>query len=81
MDAGAVEGADEGTDRWAIEQRWVSVTPLRLDLTDEAMLDQSREQRPMDENLAAAVSPPKSSPEAAKEVELSEAAVLPPRVS
>jgi len=28
-------GAEEGTDRWAIEHNWVSITPLRLDLTDE----------------------------------------------
>ena len=76
-----LEGADEGTDRWAIEQRWVSITPLRLDLTDEPQLAQCREQRPLDESLAAVVSPPKSSPEAAKEVELSEASVLAPRVS
>jgi len=76
-----LEGADEGTDRWAIEQRWVSVTPLRLDLTDELQLAECREQRPLDESLAAVVSPPRSSPEAAKEVELSEAPVLAPRVS
>jgi 5'-nucleotidase len=25
----------EGTDRWAFTNRWVSVTPLRLDLTAE----------------------------------------------
>jgi 5'-nucleotidase len=30
-----LEPADEGTDRWAIEHNWVSITPLRLDLTDE----------------------------------------------
>jgi len=30
-----LEGAEEGTDRWAIEHKWVSITPLRLDLTDE----------------------------------------------
>lgn len=76
-----LEGADEGTDRWAIEQRWVSITPLRLDLTDESQLAECREQRPLDESLAAVVSPPRSSPEAAKEVELSEAPVLAPRVS
>ncbi len=23
-----LEGADEGTDRWAIEQHWISMTPL-----------------------------------------------------
>jgi 5'-nucleotidase len=64
----ALEGADEGTDRWAVEQRWISMTPLRLDLTDEAALAACRQQRPMDESLAATVSPPKSSPEAAKKV-------------
>ena len=30
-----LEGADEGTDRWAVEHNWVSITPLRLDLTAE----------------------------------------------
>jgi 5'/3'-nucleotidase len=30
-----LEGAAKGTDRWAIEHHWVSITPLRLDLTDE----------------------------------------------
>jgi 5'-nucleotidase len=33
-----LEGAAQGTDRWAIEHNWVSITPLRLDLTDEADL-------------------------------------------
>ena len=33
-----LEGAAKGTDRWAIEHHWVSITPLRLDLTDEADL-------------------------------------------
>lgn len=33
-----LEPADEGTDRWAIENNFVSITPLRLDLTDEAVL-------------------------------------------
>jgi 5'-nucleotidase len=30
-----LEGAEEGTDRWAVERNWVSITPLRLDLTAE----------------------------------------------
>jgi 5'-nucleotidase len=30
--------AEEGTDRWAIENDFVSITPLRLDLTHEAEL-------------------------------------------
>src|SRR5436309_6771023 len=33
-----LEGAAKGTDRWAIEHQWISITPLRLDLTDEADL-------------------------------------------
>ena len=33
-----VEATEEGTDRWAIEQQYVSMTPLRLDLTDEEAL-------------------------------------------
>src|SRR6266508_2402420 len=33
-----LEGAGKGTDRWAVEHNWVSITPLRLDLTDEADL-------------------------------------------
>jgi 5'-nucleotidase len=30
-----LEGAEEGTDRWAVEHNLVSITPLRLDLTAE----------------------------------------------
>jgi 5'-nucleotidase len=33
-----VEGTEEGTDRWAVEQGYVSMTPLRLDLTNEKEL-------------------------------------------
>jgi 5'-nucleotidase len=33
-----VEATEEGTDRWAIEQGYVSMTPLRLDLTDHRRL-------------------------------------------
>jgi 5'-nucleotidase len=68
-----VEGAEEGTDRWAIEQGWISLTPLRLDLTDEEHLREMRIRRPLDEALATAVSPPTSSPEAAKTVRDDEA--------
>jgi 5'-nucleotidase len=38
-----LEPADEGTDRWALEHDLVSMTPLRLDLTDEECLKQQRE--------------------------------------
>lgn len=34
-----VEATEEGTDRWAIEQGYVSMTPLRLDLTDHETLE------------------------------------------
>lgn len=33
-----IEEAEEGTDRWAIERGMISMTPLRLDLTDIAAL-------------------------------------------
>ena len=33
-----LEPAEEGTDRWAVENGYVSITPLRLDLTDETEL-------------------------------------------
>jgi 5'-nucleotidase len=37
-----VEATEEHTDRWAIEQGYVSMTPLRLDLTDHAALERVR---------------------------------------
>lgn len=33
-----LEPAEEGTDRWAVENGYVSITPLRLDLTNEEVL-------------------------------------------
>ena len=42
-----LEPADEGTDRWAVEQGFVSITPLRLDLTNEEMLRKARSQVPV----------------------------------
>jgi 5'-nucleotidase len=41
-----LDPADEGTDRWAVEQGYVSLTPLRLDLTDEECLRIAQEARP-----------------------------------
>lgn len=43
-----LEPAEEGTDRWAVEQGYTSITPLRLDLTDEKALHKALEQRPVD---------------------------------
>jgi 5'-nucleotidase len=37
-----IESTEEGTDRWAIEQGYVSMTPLRLDLTDHEELQRVR---------------------------------------
>ena len=37
-----VEATEEGTDRWAIEQGYVSLTPLRLDLTDHDRLAEAQ---------------------------------------
>jgi 5'-nucleotidase len=37
-----VESTEEGTDRWAVEQGYVSMTPLRLDLTDHDELAKAR---------------------------------------
>jgi 5'-nucleotidase len=34
-----VEATEEGTDRWAFEQGYVSMMPLTLDLTDHAQLE------------------------------------------
>ncbi|MCU7550672.1 5'/3'-nucleotidase SurE [Chitinophagaceae bacterium LB-8] len=39
-----LEPADEGTDRWAVENGFVSITPLRLDLTNEEQLKKMQEQ-------------------------------------
>ncbi len=41
-----LEPAEEGTDRWAVENGYVSMTPLRLDLTNEAELAKALEKEP-----------------------------------
>jgi len=43
-----IEETEEGTDRWAIERGYVSMTPLRLDLTDEQALENARMRHPVD---------------------------------
>src|SRR6185503_19197283 len=37
-----VESTEEATDRWAFDQGYVSMTPLRLDLTDHEALERVR---------------------------------------
>jgi len=41
-----MEETEQGTDRWAVEHGWVSMTPLRLDLTDRAALERVEKERP-----------------------------------
>jgi|ERR1043166_6920740 5'-nucleotidase len=43
-----IEETEEGSDRWAIERGYVSMTPLRLDLTDEKQLAAARANHPLD---------------------------------
>ena len=48
-----IEDVEEGTDRWAMEHGYVSITPLRLDLTDESELEKMRSSRSFDSVLFA----------------------------
>lgn len=43
-----VEEVEEGTDRWAMRHGLVSMTPLRLDVTDEDELRRAQERHPLD---------------------------------
>jgi 5'-nucleotidase len=42
-----LEPAEEGTDRWAVENGYVSITPLRLDLTNEVELSKALQKVPV----------------------------------
>jgi 5'-nucleotidase len=42
-----LQGAEIGTDRWAVEQGYVSMTPLRLDLTNEEELTAVKARHPL----------------------------------
>lgn len=42
-----LEPAEEGTDRWAVENGYVSITPLRLDLTNEQELSKALQKLPV----------------------------------
>jgi len=42
-----MEEVEEGTDSWAVERGLVSMTTLRLDLTDLAALERARAERPV----------------------------------
>jgi 5'-nucleotidase len=43
-----IEGPAEGTDLWAFQNGFVSLTPLRLDLTDHDELPRATESMPLD---------------------------------
>lgn len=43
-----LEPAEDDTDRWAVENGYVSITPLRLDLTSENGLKKAIEKNPLD---------------------------------
>jgi 5'-nucleotidase len=68
-----LQGADENTDRWALERDWISLTPLRLDLTDEAKLARERARDPLDLPRAMADAGREPPPEVVRSVREDEA--------
>jgi 5'-nucleotidase len=44
-----IEEVDEGTDRWAVRRGLVSLTPLRVDLTDAEALEAAMKRYPLSE--------------------------------
>jgi len=68
-----IRGSEPGTDRWAVERSWISLTPLRLDLTDEAVLASALTTQPLDERVAAALGPEPPEPDAERTVREDEA--------
>jgi 5'-nucleotidase len=55
-----LESSLEGTDRWALDHDYVTLTPLRLDLTDHAALERLQE-ADTPPSKAADASPPQAS--------------------
>ena len=74
-----IEETEKGTDRWAVQHNYVSVTPLRLDLTDHAELERAKAVIPAADVATAAAARPtgrrKASKEADREDDASEASV------
>lgn len=68
-----LEAAEKHTDRWAVEQHWISLTPIELDVTDRSELDRLRRADPLDQEAADAMSPVVSSPDEAASVRADEA--------
>jgi 5'-nucleotidase len=67
-----MKGADAGTDRWAVENHFISLTPLRLDLTEESVLQAMRRAQPLDEAHAVQADGARE-PDAAEQVKEDEA--------
>src|SRR5262245_13590767 len=53
FDVEPVAGVDHQSDRWAVEQRWVSMTTISLDVTDETALASLRQHHANDHVMAA----------------------------
>lgn len=71
-----IEETEQGTDRWAVQHGHVSVTPLRVDLTDHELLDRAARSHPLDQPHGDAIPAPDAAVEAAEqEEEASEASV------
>jgi 5'-nucleotidase len=58
-----LEEPDEGTDRWAVEHGYISMTPLRLDLTDQDQLAMAKRRMPLDDTVPAPTSSTINAPE------------------
>ncbi len=56
-------GVEEGTDRWAFSENYVSVTPLRLDLTDEKALSHAQQDLPFEDSQIPRIASPSSGSE------------------
>ena len=61
----AIEHVDQGTDRWAVRNHYVSLTPLRLDLTDEDVLQRAVARHPTPDQPVAATTADDDEAEAA----------------
>ena len=51
-----IEDVEDGTDRWAMRENFVSLTPLRLDLTDEQRLEDVLRRHPFPTDASGPVS-------------------------
>jgi 5'-nucleotidase len=73
------EEAEPGTDRWALERDYVSLTPLKLDLTDPDCLSALRQRQPLDEPRVHPAMPPARPSHEVREQEAAPALETPAR--